>query len=325
MPSFRTEIIPAPSTFRISHETKMLLTGSCFAVNLGSAMKELLFPVRINPFGVVYNPLSILNTLGILLDEVKYSKDDLEYYNELWFSFDHHSSFSHTDAEECLRQINQELEISSPHLKESHFLLITFGTAWIYKLKKAGKIVSNCHKVPASEFDRILLEPDDIILAWMHFLDELFSIYPEMKVIFTVSPVRHWKDGAHGNQLSKSVLLLAIEKLCNIFPGKTEYFPAYEILLDDLRDYRFFDNDLLHPNSQAIEYIQSKFSQIYFDTKTIELNLEIAKLVKAKSHRVFNENTASFQKFKSSQKSVVKKLSAKYPFLDLSDFMKHFS
>ena len=324
MLTFRTEINPDPSQFRISHETKAIFTGSCFAENIGSFLKENLFPVRINPFGVVYNPVSVLNTLGILLDEESFTENDLEFYNNLWFSWDHHGSFSNPDKEECLKKINREIEHSSKHLKESRFLLVTFGTAWVYRLKASGKVVSNCHKVPDSEFDRILLNQEDIVFAWENFLDELFTINPDLNVIFTVSPVRHWKDGAHGNQLSKATLLLSVDNLCNKFPEKTEYFPAYELLLDDLRDYRFYADDLLHPASQALEYVQAKFSQTYFDGKTIELIKEIRKLIQAKNHRVYNENSEAFQNFKSAQRQSIKNLSAIYPFLDLDEFVRHF-
>jgi hypothetical protein len=265
-----------------------------------------------------------LNTLGILLDGESFSEDDLDFSNELWFSWDHHSSFSNPDKDGCLKKINNEIAESSLHLKESRVLLITFGTAWVYRLKETGKIVSNCHKFPDTLFDRILLKEEDIILAWEIFLDELFTINPDLKVIFTISPVRHWKEGAHGNQLSKATLLLSVDKLCNRFPEKTEYFPAYELLLDDLRDYRFYADDLLHPGSQAIDYIQSKFNQTYFDSRTMELVLEIRKLIQAKNHRVYNQNSESFRKFKSSQIEIIKNLSAMYPFLDLRDFSEYF-
>jgi len=323
--TFRTEVNPDPSAFRINHETKILFTGSCFATAIGSYLKSILFQVRINPFGVVYNPLSVLNTLGILIDEKKYVKEDLVFFNDLWFSWDHHSSFSHPDCNECLKLINKEIAISSKHLKESRFLFITFGTAWIYKLRETGKIVSNCHKVPASEFDRIRLEPDDITIVWKNFLEELFAINTDLRIVFTISPVRHWKDGAHGNQLSKSVLLLAIDKLVNLFPGKTEYFPAYEILLDDLRDYRFFTDDLLHPNSQAIEYIQEKFNHTYFDSNTMNINRDILKLLKARSHRIYNKTSKAYDRFKAEQLQIINHLSVLYPYINFDEMKEFFT
>jgi len=320
MHSFRTEINPSPSSFRISHKSKILSIGSCFTENIGKILKELCFNVKLNPFGVVYNPFSILNGLGILLDGKEFSEEELEYRNELWFSWDHHSSFSNMQKADCLSKINQEIKVASRYLKNADFLLITFGTAWAYMLKRNGEIVSNCHKVPDREFDRIRLRPQDIVTSWKIFIPELLQKNKNLKIIFTVSPVRHWKDGAHGNQLSKSSLLLAIDELCRIFPQNTEYFPAYEILLDDLRDYRFYSDDFLHPNEQAVNYIWSIFETVYFNKETNEINKELGKLIQAKNHRVYNEDTEAFQKFREKISIQVSHLSKKYPFLDFKSF-----
>jgi hypothetical protein len=317
MSAFRTEIEPQPSNFRLSHKDKILFIGSCFTDNIGQKLRELYFNIRINPFGVVYNPLSLLNSLGMLLDGEEFTDDDLEFRNELWFSWDHHSSFSDPRKEICLKNINLEIRSSSKHLKKANFILITFGTAWVYKLKKNGEIVSNCHKVPEKEFDRILLSPRDIINSWKVFLPELLHKNKELKIIFTVSPVRHWKEGAHGNQLSKSVLLLAIDEICRMFPENTEYFPAYEILLDDLRDYRYYSDDLLHPNSQAVNYIWSLFEKVYFDKQTLEINKELGKLILARNHRPYNEETDAYQKFIKKIASQAHQIAKKYPFLKL--------
>jgi len=321
MPAFRTKIELQPSTFRISHQSKILFTGSCFTENIGQKLSELLFNVRINPFGVVYNPLSVLNGLGILMDGEDFTADDLEYYNELWFSWNHHSSFSNPDKEACLKSINREIKDSSKQLKKADFLLITFGTAWAYRLKKSGEIVSNCHKVPEKEFDRILLSIEDIVRSLSAFIPEMLQKNKDLKIIFTVSPVRHWKDGAHGNQLSKSVLLLAIDELCRIFPESTEYFPAYEILLDDLRDYRFYADDMLHPGTQAISYIWSLFEKVYFDKETLQINNELGKIILAKNHRVYNENTEAYRKFRENLTDKIKLMGKKYPFLKLKGLL----
>jgi len=317
MPEFRTEIDLKPSAFRINHKSKILFNGSCFTENIGKNLEDLSFNVRINPFGVVYNPLSLLNSLGILIDGEEFKSEELEYHNELWFSWDHHSSFSNPDREECLKRINQEIKKSSKHLHKSDFLLITFGTAWVYRLKKTGVIVSNCHKLPEKEFDRILISPEDIISSWKVFIPEILRKNKNLKIIFTVSPVRHWKDGAHGNQVSKAVLLLAIEEICKLFPENTEYFPAYEILLDDLRDYRFYSDDLMHPNSLAIKYIWELFEKVYFDKETCEINKELEKLIRARNHRVYNEGTEAHRKFVEKITKQTKSLSKKYPFLEL--------
>jgi hypothetical protein len=317
MSAFRTEIELQPSAYRITHKDKILFIGSCFTDNIGQKLRELYFNIRINPFGVVYNPLSLLNSLGVLMDGEEYTEDDLEFRNELWFSWDHHSSFSEPGKEKCLNNINQEIKSSSKHLRKADFILITFGTAWIYRLKKNGEIVSNCHKIPEKEFDRILLSPRDIINSWKVFIPELLHKNKELRIIFTVSPVRHWKDGAHGNQLSKSVLLLAIDEICRMFPENSEYFPAYEILLDDLRDYRYYSDDLLHPNSQAVNYIWSLFEKVYFDKQTLEINKELEKLIQARNHRPYNEETDAYKKFIKKIASQANQISKKYPFLKL--------
>jgi hypothetical protein len=314
---FRTEIEAQPSDFRISHKNKILFAGSCFTENIGKKLSELSFKIRINPFGVIYNPISLLNSLGILLDGDEYAEEDLRFQNELWFSWDHHSSFSKPVKRDCLELINQEIKKSSKQLKKSDFLLITFGTAWMYRLKETGEIVNNCHKFPEKAFERIFLNPKDIVKSWSAFIPELQNKNKDLRIIFTVSPVRHWKDGAHGNQLSKSSLLLAIDELCKKFPETLEYFPAYEILLDDLRDYRFYADDLLHPNTQAINYIWRFFEKTYFDKQTLEINKELEKLNQAKNHRVYNENTEAFRKFREKLSGQTKQLGKKYPFLEL--------
>lgn len=321
MSAFRTKIELQESSFRISHKSRILLNGSCFTDTIGQKMQKLLFPVRINPFGVVYNPISILNGLGILLDEDYYTEDDLLFHNELWFSWDHHSSFSGTVKENCLNHINEEIKTSSKHLKKADYLLITFGTAWIYRLKKTGEIVSNCHKLPEKEFERLLLKPKDIVKSWTVFIQELLGKNKKLKIIFTVSPVRHWKDGAHGNQISKSILLLAIDEICKAFPDNTDYFPAYEIMMDDLRDYRFYADDLLHPNTQAVNYIWEIFQKCYFDKSTLEINKEVEKITLAMNHRVYNEDTDAHRKFREKLAIQTRVLAKKYPFLNFKNIL----
>ncbi|MCB9012811.1 MAG: GSCFA domain-containing protein [Bacteroidales bacterium] len=316
MSTFRSEIDLQASSIRIDHRGRVFFHGSCFTDNIGQKLKDLHFPVIINPFGVVYNPLSALNSLGIILDNDEYTEDDIECFNELWFSWDHHSSFSNANKDECLKHINGEIKSASKHLKKTDVLLLTFGTAFVYRLKKNGRIVSNCHKLPEKEFDRIFLEPESIVRAWSSFIPELLKKNPAMKIIFTISPVRHWKDGAHGNQLSKASLLLATDQICKMFPDNTEYFPAYEILMDDLRDYRFYAEDMFHPNSIAVNYIWEKFEKAYFKKETIEINKELTAILQAKNHRVFNKETDAYRKFSEKLAERIKKFKKDYPYID---------
>jgi hypothetical protein len=321
---FRTEIIPGPSSLRIRYEDPVLLTGSCFTENVGQRLKESLFQTVINPFGVVYNPLSVQRSLEIILGEKKYSSKDLEFYNDHWYSWDHHSSFSGSNQDQVLQNINFQVKQASDFLKKASYVFISFGTAWVYRLKKTGNIVCNCHKVPAREFEREMLTVGLISTAYQSVIKDLLDFNPGLKIIFTVSPVRHWKDGAHGNQLSKSVLHLAINQIIEDHRGLCEYFPSYEILLDDLRDYRFYADDLLHPNKQAIDYIWKKFSERYFDDMTKQYMKEIEGIVKASNHRLVNPGSDSSKQFLQKQFEKIEILKNQLPFLNWKDLLGRF-
>jgi len=321
---FRTEINIQPSAFRISHQTPILFMGSCFTDNIGSKLKELHFPSQINPFGVVYNPLSVKKNLQLLMEKKEYTPSDLHYHNELWFSWDHHSSFSGPDRDKVLHQINQEIQKSSEMLQKADFLLITFGTAWAYRLKGTNQIVCNCHKIPAKEFERELLQPEEIAREYLPLFESLQKIIPGIRLIFTISPVRHWKDTAHGNQISKASLLLAVEEFQKRLPGQCDYFPAYELLLDDLRDYRFYADDLVHPNQQAIQYIWEQFSNAYFDTETIQINKKLNELVKAAGHKVQFPQTEAHRKFKNAMLKKIQAFQDSYPFIEVGDLKEKF-
>jgi hypothetical protein len=314
---FRTEITPGASPIRIKHQNPLLFIGSCFTGNVGKKLEELRFPVRINPFGVVYNPLSLKRSLDILLQEKFYTENDLHQLIDLWYSWDQHSSFSDPDNNKVIDNINKEIKLSSEHLKRARVILITFGTAWVYRLKDSGQVVCNCHKAPQSIFNRELLEVNTIVDEFEKLYADLKKINPSVKFIFTISPVRHWKDGAHGNQISKSVIHLAVEKLREKFGIDSDYFPAYEILLDDLRDYRYYDRDLIHPNQLAIDYIWEKFSATFFDSETKDIISGLEKILKSAGHRVNFPGTSSYLKFKESQQKKIAEMEKKYPYLDL--------
>lgn len=321
---FRTEIETIPSSFRIRYEDPVLLTGSCFTENIGQRLKEVLFQTVINPFGVVYNPLSVKQSLELILSGRDYTSEDLEFYNEQWYSWDHHSSFSGPDQEKVLQDINLQLTMASEFLKKASFVFISFGTAWVYRLKRTGNIVCNCHKVPAREFERKMLTVEEIHSSYKSVIQDLLDFNPQLKIIFTVSPVRHWKDGAHGNQLSKSVLHLAVNQIIEDHKNLCEYFPSYEILLDDLRDYRYYSDDLLHPNQQAIDYIWEKFTHVYFDERTKKYIKEISGIVRASNHRLKNPGTESSKKFRKKQIERIKLLKSGLPFLNWEELSEKF-
>ena len=213
-----------------------------------------------NPFGTLYNPSSIAEAIRMLLQPEQFTGDDLFQHEGIYHSFSHHSRFSSPSETECLANINRRLFSSADTILKAQRMILTFGTAWVYKLKSSGKVVSNCHRLPEKMFDRQLLTVGEIVAEWKSLLLSLWKQNPELKILFTVSPIRHWKDGAHGNQLSKATLLLAIDALQKEFPEHTAYFPAYEIMMDELREYRFYADDMLHPSTTAIEYIWERFT-----------------------------------------------------------------
>ena len=295
---FRTETEFA-ARGEISYRDNLMFIGSCFSENIGTYFERHLFRTDLNnPFGILFNPASIAKAVRRLLSETPYSDNDLFLHNGVWNSYDHHSDFSDTEKEKCLAKMNDKLKESSQFLKNATILFITFGTAWIYRQKANGEIVSNCHKMPANTFLREKLSVQDIVNEYT----DLFHTFPfsdkKTRVIFTVSPVRHTKDGLHENQLSKATLLLAIDELQKRFDF-VEYFPSYEMLLDDLRDYRFYNEDMVHPNNTAIKYLTEKLSS-YFSEETKMLMNEAEQITSAESHRPFNPQSNEYQNFISS-------------------------
>jgi hypothetical protein len=317
MTLFRTKIDIPKSKFQLSHDTKAVLVGSCFSDHIGSRLRTCKFPVEHNPFGVLYNPGSIKTNLEILINKKLFSESDLYYYNDQWLSFNHYSAFSHTDKKECLRQINERIENASEFLSKSSYLFITFGTALVYEFIETGKIVANCHKLPADAFKRYLLDLGDIVKGYTVFFEKLKAFNPEIKIILTVSPIRHWKDGAELNQVSKSTLLLSIYELRKKFP-EIDYYPSYEILMDELRDYRFYADDMLHLSDVAVDYIWNSFVSTYIDEKSKVIISEIEKLNKAINHRPFNVNSKAYQEFVKTHLKYINILEKKYPLLDFS-------
>lgn len=294
---FKTEIKPPFFDFKINHQDRIMMLGSCFAENISEQMKLSGFNVNLNPFGIAYNPGSIAENIRNLLRKKEYSTSDLFEYQGIYHSFDHHGKFSSTSQDACLKHINRTLSESYYFIKEASLLIITLGTAFVYKRKASGKIVSNCHKLPEKEFLRYRLDVDEILEDWNSLIFQLRTVNPGIKILFTVSPIRHWKDGAHENQLSKATLLLAIDKLIKQY-SECYYFPSYEIMMDDLRDYRFYADDMLHPSDVAVSYIWEIFSQSFFDKKTISLIEDWRKLQQALNHRPINPESDQYLAFK---------------------------
>lgn len=312
---FRTLVDIKPCKELITHEDHILMLGSCFSDHIGKKLANALFSVDINPFGVLYNPVSILNSVEILLNGKLFGTNDLFHYGSLWNSFSHSSLFSAPDVRQALDNINSRLEYSINNWSKTTYLMVTFGTAWVFEDADSGKVVSNCHKLPSVRFVRRRLEVDEIVSQWSILISKLNALYPALKIVFTVSPVRHWKDGPHDNNLSKSILLLAIDALVKSY-SHVHYFPAYEIQMDELRDYRFYADDMLHPSDMAVNYIWEKFSDMFFDKETLAIKKAAEQLSASLAHRPIHQGTIEYEKFMNYLNKQKEEILIQYPVLN---------
>ena len=299
----------------------MLLAGSCFAGNIGTRLAERKFNIGINPFGVLYNPLSIATMLMRIADGNMFSPQSPELFehNGKWHSILHHGDFSRNTQEELLNAINSSMEKSHQRAKECDTVIITFGTAYAYTRNSDNIVAGNCHKLPASTFTRRLLDIEEIVNATSTVIERFKEISPDIRFIFTVSPIRHMRDGAHDNQKSKATLLLAIDRIISLYPGNATYFPAYEIVLDELRDYRFYADDMVHPSPVAVEYIWECFGNCYFDDGTKKLNEEIEAVVRAIAHRPFDASSDGYKNFLCNLLKKIEGIEEKYSYLNFDN------
>jgi len=319
----RTTFSITPSEGKITYDDKVVFIGSCFATSIGRQFELGHLPVLINPAGTVYNPVSVCNTLDKVTCGIPSAREDLYNSNGTWLSFDHHTDFASEDPEELLKTINERSKKALEFMSGASFLFITFGTARIYRWKETGKIVSNCHKLPAALFTQELLTVNEIVDMWDVQLNRLNTLFPDLRVIFTISPVRHWKDSAHGNQVSKSVLFLAVEEFLKHSSGPV-YFPAYELVMDDLRDYRFYDDDMLHLSSAAVEYIWNAFSDCYFENETRDLYKEIIKITRSVSHRIHSGSSQNLKTFAETMLNKINAILSREPSLNFDSEKKYF-
>ncbi|GET27508.1 GSCFA domain-containing protein [Prolixibacter sp. NT017] len=325
MSRFRTKIDLPEYKKKLDYREKIVLMGSCFAENIGEKLTSRCFPVDVNPFGILYNPVSVGNSLEILMEQKRFEDEDIFFANGRWNSYHHHSRFSHQDQKICLEEINKRVTFGAEQLSQAGFLFITFGTAWVYENRDARKVVSNCHKQPAKQFHRYRLNVDETVNRWETLLTRLWEMNPGLQVIFTVSPIRHWKDGAHENQISKSVLFLVIETLLNRFEkGRIAYFPSYEIVMDELRDYRFYAPDMIHLSDTAVDYIWERFSDVLITRDSLSIMNRVEKLRRATEHRPFDEHGKDYRLFLDNQLTQADKLMKQYPFLNIQDILEYF-
>lgn len=321
--TFRT-IIPIPSyPFTINHQSPILMLGSCFVEHMGDKLHRYQFPIQRNPFGIIYNPASLAQCITRLSQHQPYTINDLQKHKELYFSFDHHSHFSHTNPQICLERSNTALEKAHHFLKEVKLVVITLGTAWVYAHKEEGRVVANCHKIPARQFHKYRLSLADCQHYLNQIREEIKALQEDCQFLFTVSPVRHWKDGAIANQTSKSTLLLAVADLVDEY-SDCHYFPAYEIMMDELRDYRFYDKDLLHPNEQAIDYIWQQFQEAIIDSNSQALIPRIEKIKTAFAHRPLHPETIAFRQFCQASLKQIRELERAFDFLEFGEERGYF-
>ncbi|MAY82685.1 MAG: hypothetical protein CMP59_00990 [Flavobacteriales bacterium] len=285
-----------PLELELDQASKLLFLGSCFAENISKKLADFKFDCATNPLGISYNPVSLFNLLERSLKNEVFDLSELNYANERYFSYELHSAFSNPNREILLKEVNEQLALQAKWIESADCLLISLGTAWVHILKKEDRLVNNCHKVASSEFDKAILSINDIVESWKSLANELEKKNPKLKILFTVSPVRHLKDGFRENQLSKSTLHLAVEEICQEYKNCL-YFPSYEIMMDELRDYRFYDRDLVHPNSLAIDIIWEHFQSACLKDKSKQAILELEKLQASMAHRPFNSESNAHLSF----------------------------
>lgn len=320
---FRTEIETINEKDKIEYYDKLFFMGSCFADNIGNECSRRGFRTMINPFGVTYNPLSLISILKHIeecrtVDEAMYRQ-----VGGMWCSLLHHSSFDASSLDEIKRKCMTATIQAHDYIKSSSSMLITLGTAWVYIDKKSVNVVNNCHKIPDKEFIRRKLSVTEIVDNFSELFDNS-KLLTGKRIIFTVSPIRHLKDSLVGNSVSKATLIAAVGELCEKYPERVSYFPSYEIMVDDLRDYRFYGADMLHPTDVAIEYIYSVFESRYFSAQTIDYAQRMLKINNGKSHRVTQEGSNAHIEFKKNMTSNLLSIKQKYPFGDYEELIDFF-
>lgn len=293
--NFRTNIQLQKEENQIDYASKLLLIGSCFSENISKKLAYYKFDAASNPFGILFNPKAIETLILNSLNETAYSEKDVFLLNERWHCFDAHSDLSSTDKNELISNLNNAIKSTNKRIHESTHIIITIGTSWIYKFIETDAIVSNCHKVPQKKFVKELLSVDEIVATLKNICIQISEVNPKATVVFTVSPVRHIKDGFVENSLSKAHLITAIHETISIVNG--QYFPSFEMMMDDLRDYRFYNSDMIHTNETAVDYIWEQFKHVWIDEKTGSMMKEIETIQKGLAHKPFNPDSEQHQQF----------------------------
>ena len=314
--NFKTQVELPEKETEIRHSEQIVLFGSCFAENIGNLLLENKFRCDVNPFGILYNPMSIASALRQLMEREAYEAKDLFEAHGRWHSWMHHSDFSSSSQEEALAKANSRFVKAKKIFAKADWLMVTFGTSYVYIHKETKEVVGNCHKMPERMFTRSMLDVKTIVEECQGILEKCREVNPNLKVLFTVSPIRHAKDGMHGNQLSKATLLLAIDELCRTCPG-CFYFPSFEIVMDELRDYRFYADDMLHPSRMAVEYIWECFSRCYFKEETQAVMKEWTEIRRGLEHKPFDPASEAYRHFLSQIVLKIARIKEKLPYLEV--------
>ncbi|MDD3005304.1 GSCFA domain-containing protein [Flavobacterium sp.] len=312
---FFTKIPVSVASNPIDYQSRIVSIGSCFAENMGQKFDYYKFNSSTNPFGIIFNAIALQKIIQRAVLKESFTKDNLIFYNDCWHCYDVHSQFSHPDPKTLLKNLNDTLALFLEKITQSTHFIITLGTSWVYKTVTTNQVVANCHKIPQKEFTKYLLSSTETLESISRIIQLVSTVNSGCNFIFTISPVRHIKDGFFENQVSKSNLFAAINDLMTKpLPHKNlHYFPAFEIMMDELRDYRFYNQDLIHPNSTAIDYIWSRFLESHITSSSLDVLKEVDRIQKSLNHRPFNSNSASHQDFLHQLKLRMEKISADFP------------
>ena len=314
----QTQIPLENAQYLIDYESRLILLGSCFAENMGMKFEYYKFRQLQNPFGILFHPLAIEKMLSGAVTKENYSETDIFQSNGVWHCFDAHSNLSDISQTKLLKKLNGGLISMRKHLDSASHIIITLGTAWVYRYTESDTIVANCHKVPQNKFSKELIAIPEIEKSLAHIVELLQSVNENIQVIFTVSPVRHLKDGFIENQRSKAHVIAAIHQLLETpkFKSLTSYFPSYELLMDELRDYRFYERDMVHPNHLAIDYIWEKFKQTWISNTAFKTMDEVERVQKGISHKPFNPDTEQHHVFQKALDIKMAKLKVQHPYME---------
>jgi hypothetical protein len=312
---YRTEIDLTKFNFNIDYNQPLVLMGSCFSDHMGKSLLTYKFDALSNPLGISFNPISVARQLNYCLDPSLLKREDWAFHDGLWHHFDFHGRFSGKDREKVHQTLEKALVICADYLSRSRALFITFGTANVYFHREKKMVVANNHKFPIADFSKARLTQDEIVQAFEPIIPRLKSLNPQLRIVFTVSPVRYTRDGLVENQRSKASLLLAVEQLCRDFDQ--HYFPSYEMFIDDLRDYRYYEKEMIHPGEQGVQYVWENFTRVFFSAKTEEMRKQVEGLVLSSKHRPIHPKSENHYNFLCKIKDKITAFQKEHPEIDL--------